>query len=237
MVYFEMRNINLPDSNVDKLKCSGFVRFSVLPQSNVVAGDIIPNNASIYFDYNKPVVTNTATTTIKNILLPLQMLDFTATLKDKNVLLSWQTANEINTQSFVIQQSLDGRVFKSVNEIIATNAHHYTTTTKLDDNVNAVYFRLIIKDKDGSYTYSKIVKLTIANEQGITILINPVKAELQFAVSNNLLNATANIINANGVVVKQFVVTNTSQKVSIANLPKGLYYLQVKGCSKKFIVE
>ena len=64
---FMFSNILLPDSNINEPASHGFVRYRIQPKSNLVAGNTIPNNAAIYFDFNNPILTNTATT---NIVLP-----------------------------------------------------------------------------------------------------------------------------------------------------------------------
>ncbi|SHJ15331.1 DUF7619 domain-containing protein [Flavobacterium terrae] len=55
-------NINLPfdDANND-----GYVSFKIKTKPTLTNGDTFSNSASIYFDYNFPIVTNTATTTIQ----------------------------------------------------------------------------------------------------------------------------------------------------------------------------
>lgn len=54
--YFD--NINLPAEQDDADGSIGFVYFRIKPQSGYAVGDIIPNTAAIYFDYNAPVITN-----------------------------------------------------------------------------------------------------------------------------------------------------------------------------------
>ncbi|MGL2966132.1 DUF7619 domain-containing protein [Flavobacterium sp. XGLA_31] len=58
---FIFENINLPfdDANND-----GYVAFKIKTKPTLVLGDTFSNTANIYFDYNFPIVTNTATTTI-----------------------------------------------------------------------------------------------------------------------------------------------------------------------------
>ncbi|WP_460548288.1 T9SS type A sorting domain-containing protein [Hymenobacter daeguensis] len=56
--------INLPYRNVDVIRSQGFVRFRVRARPTLAVGEIIPNHAGIVFDYNVPVITNTATTTV-----------------------------------------------------------------------------------------------------------------------------------------------------------------------------
>ena len=57
-------NINLPERNVDVIRSQGFVRFRVQPRPTLALGEVIPNRAGIVFDFNDPVITNTATTTV-----------------------------------------------------------------------------------------------------------------------------------------------------------------------------
>lgn len=61
-VEFIFENINLPfdDTNND-----GYVAFKIKTKSNLNVGSTFSNTANIYFDYNFPIVTNTATTTIQ----------------------------------------------------------------------------------------------------------------------------------------------------------------------------
>ena len=36
----------------------GFVYFKIMPNAGYAIGDIIPNSAAIYFDFNDPIITN-----------------------------------------------------------------------------------------------------------------------------------------------------------------------------------
>ncbi len=61
---FKFENILLPDSNTNEPLSHGFVRYRIQPKTNLSAGDSITNFAAIYFDFNEPVITNTAKTII-----------------------------------------------------------------------------------------------------------------------------------------------------------------------------
>ena len=50
--------ILLPDSNVNEAASHGFIRFEIIPRSDLLLGDTISNQASIFFDFNSPVLTN-----------------------------------------------------------------------------------------------------------------------------------------------------------------------------------
>jgi|GEM_PF-2630413 uncharacterized repeat protein (TIGR01451 family) len=61
---FTFNNINLPDSLTDPLNSQGFVRFRIQCKGDLPAGDIVENSASIFFDLNEPIITNTVINTV-----------------------------------------------------------------------------------------------------------------------------------------------------------------------------
>jgi uncharacterized repeat protein (TIGR01451 family) len=60
---FRFNNIQLADSTNNEPESHGFAQFRIKPLPGLVHGTVIQNNASIYFDYNIPVVTNYANVT------------------------------------------------------------------------------------------------------------------------------------------------------------------------------
>jgi hypothetical protein len=66
---FNFYNIMLPDSATDYLASNGFVKYRVKYLSTVPLFETIENFADIYFDYNAPVRTNTASTYHDTIFL------------------------------------------------------------------------------------------------------------------------------------------------------------------------
>ena len=56
---FHFYDINLPPSTININDGHGYVQFKIKPKTGYAIGDIIPNTASIFFDYNPPIVTNT----------------------------------------------------------------------------------------------------------------------------------------------------------------------------------
>lgn len=67
-VEFIFENINLPDSTNDEPNSHGYITYKIKPKEDIAVGDIINNNASIFFDFNLPIVTNTASTEIVSSL-------------------------------------------------------------------------------------------------------------------------------------------------------------------------
>lgn len=66
VVRFNFNGINLPDSTSDPVGSNGYVIYEIEQQPNLPPLTQISNTASIYFDYNPPIVTNTVQNTIDN---------------------------------------------------------------------------------------------------------------------------------------------------------------------------
>ena len=62
---FTFANIFLPDSTSDEVNSHGFIRFLILPKSNMQEGEFISNEARIFFDFNPPIITNTTVTYLR----------------------------------------------------------------------------------------------------------------------------------------------------------------------------
>ncbi len=67
-VTFRFDGINLPGSTANEPASHGFVTYTVKPKQSMAVGDIIHNNADIYFDFNPPVPTNTVATQLLDLL-------------------------------------------------------------------------------------------------------------------------------------------------------------------------
>ncbi len=61
---FQFNNILLPDSNTNEAESHGYVWYRIKPVTTLMLGDSILNQAAIFFDFNEPVITNTAFTVI-----------------------------------------------------------------------------------------------------------------------------------------------------------------------------
>lgn len=62
---FNFYQIMLPDSASDPAGSQGYVKFKIDQKPNLAPGTQIPNDCSIYFDYNPPIVTNTVLSIIE----------------------------------------------------------------------------------------------------------------------------------------------------------------------------
>ena len=63
-VEFIFENIQLPAEQDNEPGSHGYVAFKIRTKNNLVLGNTVCNSADIYFDYNFPIITNNACTTV-----------------------------------------------------------------------------------------------------------------------------------------------------------------------------
>lgn len=93
--------------------------------------------------------------------LPVDLLNFTATGRDKRVELEWQTSFESENAGFEVERSTDGRNFRPIGFVAAreADARGYRDYAFTDADVvegPTYYYRLKQKDFDGGFEYSPI---------------------------------------------------------------------------------
>ena len=136
-VEFIFQNINLPfdDANND-----GYVAFKIKTKPTLALGDTFSNTANIYFDYNFPITTNTATTTIAT--LGTQDFVFSSVFSlspvpAKNVL-------TITTNQAVVMSSVS--IYNMLGQVMQVNTNP-NETIDVSDLKTGSYFIKIVSDK------------------------------------------------------------------------------------------
>ena len=148
-VEFIFENINLPfdDANND-----GYVAFKIKTKPTLVVGDSFSNTASIYFDYNFPIITNTATTIVA--LLANQDFEFADYFKiypnPAAAILNIETKQTIEVTSVNIYNTLEQLV------LVIPNAQQ-TKSIDVSSLKTGNYFMKINSDKGSSSV--KFVKM------------------------------------------------------------------------------
>ena len=156
---FFFKDINLPYKAINEPASNGWVAFKIKPKPSVIIGDSLNNSAAIYFDFNLPVITNTATTivTSSSTPVPVKLEYFSANKKDNTNQLNWKASCTYGNAVFVIERSEDGINFKAIGNINATAVRCQLPFNFTDNNPVAGknYYRLKITDADGKSFYSK----------------------------------------------------------------------------------
>ena len=107
-------------------------------------------------------------------VLPVELAYFNASLYATNdVLVSWKTLTETNQVSFVIEHSTDGIHFESIyslQNLGSTVVPQTYTYHHLNPIIGNNYYRLKQIEADGTFTYSTIKLVTIANNENLSFV-------------------------------------------------------------------
>lgn len=177
-----------------------------------------------------------------NIIMPLTLVNFSGTYRSNAAYLKWETENEVNTDHFVVERSFGNNDFEPIGKVAAKGRTIEKTTYSLIDpkaslrGAGIVYYRLKMFDKDGSFTYSSVVAISIPDIMITSVSLYPNPAGKEVILSINSFTdqkLSWQLIDNTGRVLrrKDVVVTKGANNISInlEQLPAGSYFLKVDG--------
>jgi alpha-N-arabinofuranosidase len=171
-----------------------------------------------------------------NILLPLPLLSFTATLTESGSgELIWQTNTNDSNSSFGIERSTDNVTWTAIGKVaangIVTNKSYLFNDTNPFGSSDKVYYRIVKTDASGQVFTSSIRALqkVIASSLSIKLLNNPVQETANFNINGIKYAALKiNLVDSKGIIVRIFPAIASDGLVSIdlKTVPAGIYFVQ-----------
>ncbi len=110
------------------------------------------------------------------IILPIELLKFTAKPFENKVSLEWVTTSQYNNDYFTLEKTLDGIEFKPVATINGFGTNQSALNYKFTDSKpysGTSYYRLKQTDFDGKYSYSSLEKVEMAEEDDFSFDVYP----------------------------------------------------------------
>lgn len=166
-----------------------------------------------------------------NSPLPLNITTFTATYQNKLSALRWSSSNETNTANFVVERTSNGSTFSQIGYVTAKgsgyNSYGFTDATPTE--ANTIYYRLKMIDRDGSYSYSKVVSVNFSDNQSFSIIPNPARDFATLSFSKSLDKATIAVYDITGkqVITQSHNGNTNTYKLNTQSLKSGLYVIKV----------
>lgn len=147
---WKFNNIELPVSIVNTNTGKGFVTFKAKLKPGFGIGTIIPNMASIYFDSNPAIITNTFNTEFVSLLSNSNFV------YDTNLILTPNPAKEVlNIKTSQTAIILSVSIYNSIGQLVLEDN---SKSTKLDiSNLGSGIFFVEVKSDEGVYK-SKFIK-------------------------------------------------------------------------------
>jgi Secretion system C-terminal sorting domain len=190
-------------------------------------GSWVNNTSNI--NYCSPLTAFSGTGT--QSVLPVELMSFDAqTTEGGKTQLTWATGNEVNSNSFDIERSQDGKTFAPIGTVKAQGKaanYSFVDNTPLS---NTSYYRLKSIDNDQTFEYSKVI--SVQQGKGKTAIhIYPTTTQNVLTVENN--GAAVDVVTVFNQVGQLVFTAKQVNQVDMSALPAGMYLVQVQAGSER----
>jgi hypothetical protein len=172
--------------------------------------------------------------------LPITLLSFTAIVQQREVILNWSTAVEINNAFFTIQRSKDAVGWENIGQIPgAGNSSTVSSYTSWDraPYPGTSYYRLMQTDLNGQQTYSDVRSVWLGTSSIVSVYPNP---------ASNLITISfpeagkynVSLFNNNGQqMIGPVAVSGSLLALPVSNLADGVYFIRISQVSVSEIIK
>ena len=186
-------------------------------------------------------------------VLPVDLIDFSASYSEGIVKLNWQTASELNNDYFSVERSADGKSWEAIGNVKGfgnssiKHEYEFIDETTIDISDSHVYYRLKQVDYNGAFEYFGPISLRFIYENGCAVIVhnNPSNSRLLCTVLTSEKTVfSAEVIDLLGgeIEKKLFNAEKGSNllQFDIEDFSDGIYFVKLtdskgKHMEKKFI--
>jgi len=164
--------------------------------------------------------------------LPIKLIILTVQQMNNDAYLSWQTAQEINSDHFVVLRSTDNKNREAIGKVKSignsNEIQSYSFDNSLKDliaqNTKSVYYQLQQVDKDGMVTNSNIIALNLKQLQNPVLLYPlPLKDILNATTNNGEIINTVSVFDLSG----REIISASSSNIDVSAIAQGMYIAKV----------
>lgn len=211
---------------------NGFTYVDLATEGGTDYSNVTINEISFQLQGNFNYIAIDNFTFTPSMVLPVSVIDFSGNYQSGKVLLNWKTSFENNTSHFLIERSTNGIDYKTVSQVKgAGNSSTLTNYQTKDENPASGnnYYRLVAVDVDGKTKIhgTVLIKNQIGNFS-MGIYPNPSSGNsITVKGGNNLIGKLYTIIDMNGKILQNGIISGSSQTINTASFSKGNYILKL----------
>jgi hypothetical protein len=180
--------------------------------------------------------------TVDQGALPVKLVAFAVKQEETATVLTWETAEEKDSESFEIERSPNGNDWIKLGSIIANGNSESASQYQYVDMkplLGRNFYRLKMNDLDKTYAYSSIKTVSFTGVNEIIIYPNPVSDQLKIQTDFDWkLVKSVKLYNQTGKPM--YVSSNTPEKsILVKDFPVGNYFLSLEktdGSIKQFTI-
>lgn len=172
-------------------------------------------------------------------VLPVKLVYFGAKEINGTIELQWKTAEELNTNYFEVERSIDGgRTWVPVNRTPANGAASNYIAADQSPVKGSLLYRLKTADNDGRSSYSSIIKVEKKGVMALFVSPNPSKANFNVSISDfNQENTSIRLFSISGQIVQTIScdASRNNYRIETKGLSKGSYVIAVVRNEKQVV--
>ncbi len=160
--------------------------------------------------------------------LPVRWISFAGRLDDqRRAVLTWNT-EETNVSHYEVERSASAKDFHVTRTVIAggTGSGHYSHTDPAPV-LGRVYYRIRQVDRDGTFSYSRIISLAAEERSKLFAYPNPARDRITVELGSEYAGSKARLIGPAGQVLQETEVRHTILTLDISRHASGIYLLQL----------
>lgn len=173
--------------------------------------------------------------------LPVKLVRFEGKLVESNsILLQWNVTEQVDMADYVVEHSDDGRNFTVIGTIPANESSQsrYEFIDHRSHSAAIAYYRLKMTEQDGSYAYSRILRVVLPDNESKVIVYPVPTRDFVWVQGAGIRGTSLKVVNIRGVVLNLVTATPDTQRVDISPLPAGVYFISNQlGNALKFVKE
>lgn len=162
--------------------------------------------------------------------LAIQSTPLVGKVAGNTVVLNWQSANEGQTQKYVVEKSTNQNDFVAVQGVETLGSDQKYSFVDASFNAGKhVYYRIKEVLKNGAVNYSNVITLELPNVD-LQVLPNPATSSITI-YSNNTKAETVYIYNAFGRVEGKIEMDANSRTIDISQYASGIYFIKAQNAN------
>lgn len=239
-------SVTIPAGNYDGTTATSIpINLAIIEDLLVEAGETINFNI---VSAGNPLLVNDANcnggiqdATVYNIIdndliLPVELVTFTAKNITNKVELAWQTSSEKSSSYFEVQKSKDSQNWTAIGRVTAAGNSNTNNQYSFYDErtIGNMYYRLKMVDTDQKFKYSKMLSVSTDNithkESNILVYPNPVNKGEKVNIELNATNSDRKVlVELNDILGRQsasYLVEGNNISVATPNIA-GVYLITI----------
>lgn len=178
------------------------------------------------------------------VVLPIELIQFTGAPEGENILLQWETATELNNDFMAVEHSIDGISFREIGKVRGagtTSEPQFYQFLDRQPVAGSNYYRLRQVDFDGTTAYHEIIVVEMTGREKLptdirlypTVTNEQIRVAIGFKSQRPMPYLVYSLL---GQLVKSGEIASESDQLelNVTDLPSGTYLFSIRHQGQTF---